>query len=252
MINKNSKKIFETETDEKNFSNFSNQMDEKFSESERKLQSSSDTTQSPDQSDAQSQNQPETQTQSEFESDTQSETKTEDQLEVEEPDSTANPTNKQEEMIKKLSGEIEEKTKEIQETNNRYRRALADYDNLKKRTEIQVQSAASHGIEHILKRILPVLDSFESALRQMNDSKVEKEVLDGLEMLYVQFTDILEKEGLKPIPARGSKFDPNIHEALNKQSQPEIDDDIVLVEFEKGYFFKEKVLRTAKVSVNQK
>ncbi|MBF0407032.1 MAG: nucleotide exchange factor GrpE [Candidatus Riflebacteria bacterium] len=167
-------------------------------------------------------------------------------------DQETKPENKPEDLVKKLSAELEEAKKELHEKNNRCLRALADYDNLTKRTEIQVRSAASNGAEYVVKKILPVLDSFESAISKMAQASVEKKILDGFEMLYIQFSDILEKEGLKPIVAKGSKFDPNLHEALGKQTNPDVEDDVVLQEYEKGYLFREKVLRTAKVCINQK
>jgi molecular chaperone GrpE len=76
--------------------------------------------------------------------------------------------------------------------------------------------------------------------------------MDGLEMFSIQFTDVLEKEGLKPIPAKGKKFDPNYHEAMCKRTDENVEDEIVLTEFEKGYTFRERVLRTAKVEINNR
>ena len=71
-------------------------------------------------------------------------------------------------------------------------------------------------------------------------------------MFSIQFSDMLEKEGLKGIEAKGSKFDPNFHEALCKRTVEDKDDETILTVFEKGYTFKDRVLRTAKVEVNQK
>ena len=156
----------------------------------------------------------------------------------------ANPLAVLEQAVKTL-------TEKNQDLSNRLLRALADYDNVRKRTEREVWNAKQYGSEDMVKKMLPVIDSFESALKMMTDNHVDKKVLDGLEMLFMQFSDILEKEGLKPMKARGEKFDPNRHEALMKRSDPELGDDVIVTELEKGYFFKEKVLRPAKVEINQ-
>jgi molecular chaperone GrpE len=136
---------------------------------------------------------------------------------------------------------------------NRYYRALADYQNLQRRSAKEVLEARNRGIEDFVKKLLPIIDTMEKAVEQISQLKsVDKKVMDGLEMFSIQFTDLLEKEGLKPIPARGIKFDPNYHEAMCKRCVEDQDDEIVLTEFEKGYTFKERVLRTAKVEINQK
>jgi len=88
-------------------------------------------------------------------------------------------------------------------------------------------------------------------MEQLSKVQVDKKIMDGLEMFSIQFTDVLEKEGLKSIIALGSKFDPNFHEALNKRNEPETEDEIVLDVYEKGYTFKDRVLRSAKVVINQ-
>ncbi len=143
--------------------------------------------------------------------------------------------------------------KELEEMKNRYFRALADYQNLQRRTAKEQLEARGRGVEDFLKKLLPVLDTLDKAMEQIAKiSGVDKKIMDGLEMFSIQLSDVLEKEGLKPIPAVGKKFDPNIHEALCRKTDEEQDDEIVLNEFEKGYAFKERVLRTSKVEINHK
>jgi len=151
-----------------------------------------------------------------------------------------------------LRKELETVKKEVAETKNRYHRALADYDNLKRRTDQKLLEMSEYGSEAFMKKLLPVLDTFESAMRQLTDAQVEPKIMDGFEMLFFQFNDVLEKEGLKPIPAKGQKFDPNLHEAMTKSTDPSQDDEVVLTEYEKGYMFKKRVMRTAKVVINHK
>jgi len=149
-------------------------------------------------------------------------------------------------------GKAKDLAKDLEEMKNRYFRALADYQNLQRRTAKEQLEARGRGVEDFLKRLLPVLDTLDKAMEQICKFNIDKKVMDGLEMFSIQLTDMLEKEGLKSITAKGSKFDPNFHEALCKRTVDDKDDEIVLTEFEKGYTFKERVLRTAKVEINHK
>ena len=142
--------------------------------------------------------------------------------------------------------------RELEDMKQRYFRALADYQNLQRRTAKEQLEARGRGVEDFLKRLLPVIDTLDKAMEQIGKSNIDKKIIDGLEMFSIQFSDVLEKEGLKEIGAKGQKFDPHIHEAMCKRSVEDQDDEIVLAEFEKGYMFKERVLRTAKVEINQK
>ncbi len=149
-------------------------------------------------------------------------------------------------------GQTRDSAKELDEMKNRYYRALADYQNLQRRTAKEQLEARGRGVEDFLKRLLPVLDTLDKAMEQIGKCNVDKKVMDGLEMFSIQFSDVLEKEGLKSISAQGSKFDPNFHEALCKRTVEEHEDEVVLTVFEKGYTFKDRVLRTAKVEINHK
>ncbi|MDD3001419.1 MAG: nucleotide exchange factor GrpE [Candidatus Riflebacteria bacterium] len=164
------------------------------------------------------------------------------------------------EMPKKVEAVLEEKkdldkvqelNKELTEVKNKYYRALADYQNLQRRTAKEQLEARGRGAEDFVKKLLPVLDTLDKAMEQLAKVQVDKKIMDGLEMFSIQFTDVLEKEGLKAIAAQGCKFDPNFHEALSKQSNPEREDEIVIDVYEKGYTFKDRVLRSAKVVINQ-
>lgn len=152
---------------------------------------------------------------------------------------------------KSETDKVKELEKELTEFKNKYYRALADYQNLQRRTAKEQLEARGRGAEDFVKKLLPVLDTLDKAMEQLSKVQVDKKIMDGLEMFSIQFTDVLEKEGLKSIIALGSKFDPNFHEALNKRNEPETEDEIVLDVYEKGYTFKDRVLRSAKVVINQ-
>lgn len=171
----------------------------------------------------------------------ESETSKEKETEVSEKEDSENDAEK----IKSLE-------KELDTVKNRYLTALADYQNLSKRAANDQAAARSRGVADFLKKLLPVIDTLDKAMEQCQKADLDKKVLDGLEMFSIQFSDMLEKEGLKEIQALGKKFDPNCQEAMMNQNNPDKDDEEVLMVFEKGYMFKDKVLRCAKVAVNKK
>jgi molecular chaperone GrpE len=142
--------------------------------------------------------------------------------------------------------------KELEESKQRLHRSLADYDNLRRRSAKEVLDGTAKGAEQFVKKLLPVLDTLDSAMRQIQGAAVDKRVMDGLEMFYIQLSDMLEKEGLKEIPAKGQKFDPNKHEALCTRHLEDQEDEIVLTELVKGYTFKDRVVRPAQVEINQR
>ena len=168
------------------------------------------------------------------------------------------PSVKKEEPVtpeKKEEPEVnreKELAKELEATKRRYLTALADYQNLQKRTAKVQMESRDRGVADFLKKLLPVLDTLDKAMEMCAKSDLDKKVMDGLEMFSIQLSDMLTKEGLKEIEAMGKKFDPNCEEAMMNQSNPDKEDDEVIQVFEKGYTFKEHVLRCAKVVVNKK
>jgi len=147
---------------------------------------------------------------------------------------------------KKKPSENELLKKKILDYEETMKRLQAEFENYKKRNEKEHIHAMKCATQGILLKILPLLDSFESAL---NSKDIEKA---GLELLYNQFTDILTNAGVRPIEAMGKQFDPFMHEVMLKDNDPKIDDDIITAEIQKGYMLNDMVLRHSKVKINQK
>ena len=164
---------------------------------------------------------------------------------------TEDETSAKEEDKPEVNKEVE-LAKELESTKRRYLTALADYQNLQKRTVKEKSEARDRGVGDFLKRLLPVIDTLDKVMEICAKSEIDKKVMDGLEMFSIQFSDMLEKEGLKEIEAMGCKFNPNYHEAMMNQCNPDKEDEEVIQVFEKGYTFKDNVLRCAKVVVNKK
>ncbi|MBU1704614.1 MAG: nucleotide exchange factor GrpE, partial [Nanoarchaeota archaeon] len=121
----------------------------------------------------------------------------------------------------------------------------AEFENYKKRVEREREDFIKYSKAKIIDEILPVLDSFEIALKNTSD---KDKFIKGVEMIYAQLFSILEKEGLKPIKALGEKLDPYKHDVLMKASSDK-PEDTILEELQKGYMLGEKVLRHTKVKV---
>lgn len=146
---------------------------------------------------------------------------------------------------KKIEEEKDQKIKELIET---LQRLQAEFENYKKRIEKENAIYKDYAEIQLVKHILPVLDSFELAL-QSNTNDAER-LKKGTEILYAQLYSTLSQAGLKPIRALGEKFDPYRHEVLMKVDSEK--EGIVLEEFQKGYTFKDVIIRHSKVKVGKR
>ena len=134
------------------------------------------------------------------------------------------------------------KLNELTET---VQRVQADFENYKKRTEKDKEEFVKYACQNIVLDLLPILDNFELALKYTKD---KEEFVKGIELVYSNFIDILDKKGLKPINALSKGFDPVMHEALMQETSKE-KPGTVIEEFQKGYMINDKVIRPTKVKV---
>jgi molecular chaperone GrpE len=139
---------------------------------------------------------------------------------------------------------------QAEENQNRMLRALADMENLRRRTRKEQEDLAKYASLKIIAELLPVLDNFERALAADKDSMTVESLLEGVNMVYRQMVQIFEREGLTPIQAAGQPFDPNLHQAVMQAEDPEYESGMVVEELQKGYLFKDRVIRPAMVKVN--
>ncbi len=133
----------------------------------------------------------------------------------------------------------------------RYLRLRADFDNLKRRSQIDREAQAKYRAQTLLTDLLPVLDNFERALSVEATSEEAQNMKKGIDMVYRSLVEATTKEGLKIIATEGEVFDPNIHQAVMQESNPEQESGIVLQELQRGYQLKDRVLRPAMVKVNE-
>ncbi|MGN7468588.1 nucleotide exchange factor GrpE [Brevibacillus sp. SAFN-007a] len=140
---------------------------------------------------------------------------------------------------------------QAEEHQNRMLRALADMDNLRRRVRKEQEDLAKYASLKIVEELLPVLDNFERALAADKESMTVESLLEGINMVYRQMVQVFEKEGLSAIEAQGKPFDPHVHQAVMQTNNPDFDSGVVVAELQKGYMFKDRVVRPAMVQVNE-
>lgn len=129
---------------------------------------------------------------------------------------------------------------------DRYMRAVADFENFRKRTEREKADFFRYAVAAVLKDILPVLDNFDRALEHAEEGD---DFHKGVLLIYKQLFEVLQRNGLKPIDESGVHFDPNIHEAVVREEDPSVPNHTVTTILQKGYFLHERLLRPALVKV---
>ena len=150
--------------------------------------------------------------------------------------------------IEKLQNDLEKSESETQEYISLSQRLQADFENFKKITDKRNQELVKFANENVIKDFLDCYEDFGRALETENNDDLRK----GIELIYNKFSDVLAKEGVSEIPAKGEKFDLNKHEALMVQDSPDVENGYIIEELMKGYMYKDKVLKYSKVIVCKK
>jgi molecular chaperone GrpE len=143
---------------------------------------------------------------------------------------------------------LDEKNSQLDEVGNQLLRLQADFDNFRRRTRQEKEELSQVVTSGIVTQLLPVLDNFERALTTAPGQDAGQ-LLAGLELVSRQFTQILERFGIKPIVALGAQFDPALHEAVMRVEDAGQPDGLVVGELQKGYSAHSKVLRPSMVKV---
>lgn len=137
------------------------------------------------------------------------------------------------------------------ELQDRLLRKVAEFDNYKRRTENEFSNLFKYAAENFIKKILPVVDDFERSLKHLAESEENSSVKDGIKLVYDKLIKILDDQGVKKIDAVGKPFDVHFHEALLQKKDEQQPSHTVLDELETGYLYQDKVIRHAKVIVNE-
>jgi len=137
----------------------------------------------------------------------------------------------------------------IAELEDKVKRQMAEFDNFRKRTDKEKNAMFETGAKSVIEKILPVVDNFERGLATVPEESKEDPFVDGMNRIYKQLMTELENIGVKPIDAVGQEFDPNLHNAVMHVEDDEFGENIVAEELQKGYMYKENVLRHSMVKV---
>lgn len=143
----------------------------------------------------------------------------------------------------------DKKDEQIAELTDKVKRQLAEFENFRNRTEKEKSQMYTIGARDVIEKILPVVDNFERGIKSIPEEEREAPVASGMEMIYKQLMTVLTDLGVTPIEAVGQEFDPNLHNAVMHVENEELGENIVAEEFQKGYQYKDAVLRHSMVSV---
>ena len=153
---------------------------------------------------------------------------------------------------RKLFGKKNKKDKKdekIEELTDRLTRQMAEFDNFRKRTDKEKSQMYEIGAKDIINKILPVVDNFERGLAAVPEEEKKNPILEGMEKVYKQLMTTLEEVGVKPIEAVGQEFNPDFHNAVMHVEDEELGENIIAEEFQKGYTYRDSVVRHSMVKV---
>ncbi|WP_313132720.1 nucleotide exchange factor GrpE [Anaerocolumna sp.] len=168
---------------------------------------------------------------------------------LEDEESTDDGDKKSGKFFKKKEKKKDPKDLKIEELEDRLKRTFAEFDNYRKRTEKEKSQMFEIGARDIVEKVLPVIDNFERGLGTLTEEEKSGGFAQGIEKIYKQLMDTLTESGLKPIEAAGKEFNPDLHNAVMHSEDPELGENIVAEEFQKGYIFKDTVVRHSMVRV---
>ncbi len=154
---------------------------------------------------------------------------------------------KQAKLDKKSQGYKEQ----IEQLEDKVKRQLAEFENFRNRTEKEKHAMFETGAKSVVEKILPVVDNFERGLATVPEDRKGDPFVDGMERIYKQLLTELENMGVKPIEAVGKEFDPNLHNAVMQVESEEYESGVVAQELQRGYTYRESVVRHSMVAVVQ-
>lgn len=143
----------------------------------------------------------------------------------------------------------DKKDEKIEELNDRLMRTMAEFDNFRKRTEKEKTQMFEIGAKSIIEKLLPVLDNFERGFDGLSEDVKSSGFAQGMEMVHKQMITSLEEVGVKSIEALNQEFDPNYHNAVMHEESDEFEENIVSQELQKGYMYRDSVVRHSMVKV---
>lgn len=161
----------------------------------------------------------------------------------------AEETVAEEQAESKEEAVVDEKDEKITELNNRLMRLQADFDNFRRRTQGEKEQLSGFVTAGVVGKFLKVLDNFERAEASAEKTADLESLLTGMKQIRRQFEEVFKELGVEEIVAQDAKFDPNLHEAVMRGQNPDMEDETIDMVFEKGYKLHDRVIRHSKVRV---
>ena len=173
--------------------------------------------------------------------------------EMEKPPEGEDPKTWAEKWAAKKQAKLDKKgqayKEQIAQLEDKLKRQLAEFENFRNRTEKEKHARFETGAKSVIERILPVVDNFERGLATVPEDRKEDPFVDGMTRVYKQLLTELENIGVKPIEAVGQEFDPNLHNAVMQVESEEYESGTVAQELQKGYTYRDSVVRHSMVAV---
>jgi molecular chaperone GrpE len=159
--------------------------------------------------------------------------------------------NENQEEPQASENELEKVRKQLEEEKDRCLRLNAEFENLRKRTQKEKEEFVKYANEKLIIELIDIMESLERGLENAKESNDKDKLIQGMELIYKQLKNVLEKNSLVPIKALGEKFDPYKHEAMMQTPSQDDEEDMILEEFARGYMLSNKVIRYSKVRVSK-
>lgn len=153
------------------------------------------------------------------------------------------------EIIDELSKKLNAAEQAAEQTQDKYQRLMAEFENMRKRTEKEAAHMYDVGAKEVLEKLLPVIDNFERAQMTVTEEQREDPFVQGVDKIYRQTLDYLDSVKVTAMNAEGKEFDPDLHNAVMHIDDDAYDDNVVVEELQKGYMYKDEVLRHSMVKV---
>lgn len=155
----------------------------------------------------------------------------------------------EEDIIKQIETQLEEEKEKSSSYEKKIQYLLADYENLKKRSEIDIQNRVNSKIDQIILKFLDIYDDFVRAREAISKQNINTQ---GLDAILKNMDSFLYELGVIPIDAIGEVFDPKLHEAISIRKDPSLDENVITAELRKGYILKDRVIRPSLVEISKR
>ena len=176
-----------------------------------------------------------------------------EEAEMEACEASEEAEEKEDKKLQKKKAKAEKKQdalkEKVEELEDKVKRQMAEFDNFRKRSEKEKNAMFETGAKSVIEKILPVVDNFERGLATIPEEEKGSPFAEGMEMIYRQLIGELEKMEVKPIPAVGEEFDPALHNAVMQVESDEYESGVIAQELQKGYTYRDSVVRHSMVAV---